>query len=84
VGSVGAGVAGAGLPVVSRSCIKMRAVDGGGPTRKSGVGKSGSTSRSRAARLGSRFGRRRSGKWGSIARSSSSTNGAAVVVLGHL
>jgi hypothetical protein len=39
----------------------MRAVGGGGPAREGDVGKSGSTSRSRATCLEPRFGRRRSG-----------------------
>jgi hypothetical protein len=56
VGSVGAGVAGVGLPVVSRSSGEMRAVGGGGPKRDGGVGKSGSSSRSRVTRLEPWFG----------------------------
>jgi hypothetical protein len=43
------------------------------------VGKLGRTSRSRATRLEPPFGRR-SGKWGSTARSSGGANGGAVVV----
>jgi hypothetical protein len=39
--SVGAGVAGVGLPAVSRSSGKVRAASGGGPARE-GVGRSGS------------------------------------------
>jgi hypothetical protein len=57
--SVGAGVAGVGLPAVSRSSAEVRVVGGGGPAREGGVGKSGSTSRSRATHLEPRFGRRR-------------------------
>jgi hypothetical protein len=41
--SVGAGVDGGGLLAVSRSSDEVRAVVGGGPARKGGVGKSGST-----------------------------------------
>jgi hypothetical protein len=48
------------------------------------MGKSGSTSRLRATRLEPRFGRRRSGKWGSTVRLSGSTNGAVVVVFGRM
>jgi hypothetical protein len=48
---VGAGVAGVGLPAVSRSSVEVRAMCGGGPAREGGVGKSGRTSRSRATRL---------------------------------
>jgi hypothetical protein len=46
------------------------------------MGKSGRTSRSRVTRLEPRFGRRRSGKWGSTVRSSGGANGRVVVVLG--
>jgi hypothetical protein len=60
--SVGAGVAGVGLPAVSRSSGKVRVVGGGGPAREGGMGKSGSTSRLRATHLEPWFGRRRSGK----------------------
>jgi hypothetical protein len=84
VGSVGAGVAGVGLPALSRSSGEVRAVGGGGPVREGGVGKLGSTSRSRATRLEPRFGRRRRGKWGSRASSSGGANGAVVVVLGRV
>jgi hypothetical protein len=79
--SAGAGVAGVGLPAVSRSSDEVRIVAGGGPARKGGVGKSGSTSRSRATRSEPRFGRRRSGMWGSLARSSGGANRAVVVVI---
>jgi hypothetical protein len=82
--SVGAGVAGVRLPAVSRSSGKVRAMGGGGPAREVGMGKSRSTNRSRATCLESRFGQRRSGKWGSTARSSGCTNGAVVVVLGRV
>jgi hypothetical protein len=82
--SVGAGVARVGLPPVSTSCGKVRAVGGGGPAREGGVGKLGSTSRSRATCLEPRFGRRRSRNWGSTVRSSSGANGAVVVVLGYM
>jgi hypothetical protein len=61
----------------------MWAMDGGGLARKGGVGKSGSISSSRATRLEPRFGRRRTEKWGSMARSSGSSNGV-VVVLGRM
>jgi hypothetical protein len=60
------------------------AVGGGGPAKEGGVGKYGSTSRSRVTRLEPRFGRRRSEKWGSTARSSGCTNGTVVVVLRHV
>jgi hypothetical protein len=80
--SVGARVARFGLPTVSRSSSVMRALRGGGSVREGGVGKSGSTSRVRATCLEARFGRRRSGQWGSTARSSGGSNGAVVVVLG--
>jgi hypothetical protein len=83
VGSVGAGVAGIGLPTVIRSSGEGRTEDDGGPARKGSVGKSGSTSRSRATRLEPRFGRRRRGKSGSTARSCGSANGTVVVVLGR-
>jgi hypothetical protein len=79
--SVGAGVAGVRLPAVSRSSSEMRTVDDGGPVREGGVRKSRSTSRSRVTRLEPQFARRSSGQWGSTARSSGGTNGAAVVVL---
>jgi hypothetical protein len=59
-------------------------VGDGCPAREGGVGKSGSTSKSRATRLEPRFGRRRSGKWGSMARLSGGANGAVVVVLGRM
>jgi hypothetical protein len=39
--SVGARVAGDGLPAVSRSSAKVWAMGGGGPARERGVGKSG-------------------------------------------
>jgi hypothetical protein len=78
VWSGGVGVAGVGLPAVSRSSSEMRAVGGGGPVREGGVGKSGRTSRSRATRLEPRFGRR-SGKYGSTARSSGGANGGVVL-----
>jgi hypothetical protein len=55
---------------------------GSGPAREGGMGKSRRTSRSRVACLDPRFGRRRSRKWGSMARSSGGANGEAVVVLG--
>jgi hypothetical protein len=44
---VGDGVAGVGLPAVSRSSGKVRAIGGDGPAREGSVGKSGRTSRSR-------------------------------------
>jgi hypothetical protein len=52
--------------------------------REGVVGKSGSTSRSRVTRLEPQFGWMRSRKWGSMARSSGSANGAVVVVLGRV
>jgi hypothetical protein len=55
-------VAGVGLCAVSGSSGKVRVVGGCGPAREGGVGKSRSTSRSRATRLEPRFGRTRSGK----------------------
>jgi hypothetical protein len=82
--SVGTGVAGVGLPVVSRSFGEVRAVGDGGPEREGGMGKLGSTRRSRAICLGPQFGRRRSGKWNSTVRLSGGANGAVVVVLGHV
>jgi hypothetical protein len=82
--SVGAGVAGFGLLAVSRSSSVMRALGGSGPAREGGVGKLGSTIRSMAIRLEPRFGWRRNGQWGSMARSSGGTNGAVVVVFGHV
>jgi hypothetical protein len=60
------------------------AVGSGGPARESSVEKSGSTSRLRATCLEPWFGRRRSGKWGSTARSSGGANSAVVVVLGSV
>jgi hypothetical protein len=60
--SVGAGVAEVGLPMVSRSSGEVRTVGSGGSAREGSVGKSGSTSRSRATRLEPRFGRSSSGK----------------------
>jgi hypothetical protein len=60
--SVRAGVAGVWLPAASRSSGVMRVVGGGGPARERGVGKSWSTSRSRASCLEPQFGRRRSRK----------------------
>jgi hypothetical protein len=82
--SVGAGVVGVELPVVSRSSSEVWVMGGGGSAREDGVGKSGSTSRWRATRLESRFGRRWSGKWSSTARLSGGANGAVVVVLGRV
>jgi hypothetical protein len=82
--SVGAGVAGFGLPAVSRSSSMMRALGGGGSAWEGGVGKSGSTSRSRETCLVPRFGRRRSRKWGLMVRLSRNANGGVVVVLGHV
>jgi hypothetical protein len=41
-------VAGVGLPAVSRSSGEVRTVGGGGPVREDGVGRSESTSKSRA------------------------------------
>jgi hypothetical protein len=79
---VGAGVVGLGLPAVSRSSAEVRAMGGSSPTREDDVGKSGRTSRSWTTHLEPRFGWRRSGKWGSTARSSGGANGGAVVVLG--
>jgi hypothetical protein len=55
---VEAGVAGVGLPAVSRSSAEVRAMGGGSPAREGGVGKSRRISRSRATRLEPRFGRR--------------------------
>jgi hypothetical protein len=75
-------VAGVGLSAVSRSSSGIRVVGGGGLAREGGVGKFGTNSRSRATHLEPRFGQRRSGKWGSMARSSGGANGGAVVVLG--
>jgi hypothetical protein len=75
---VGAGVAGVGLPAVSRSSSEMRVVGGGGPMREGGMGKSGSISRSRATHLKPQFG----GGWGSTARLSGGTNGVVVLILG--
>jgi hypothetical protein len=57
---------------------------GAGLAREGGVGKLGRTSRLRVTRLEPRFGRRRSGKWGSRARLSGSANGGVVVVLGRV
>jgi hypothetical protein len=54
--SVGAGVAGVGLPALSRNFGEIWAVGGGGPVREGGVGRSGSTSRSRVTHLEPRFG----------------------------
>jgi hypothetical protein len=45
------------------------------------MGKSARTSRSRATHLEPRFGRRRSGKWDSMVRSSGGAIGVVVVVL---
>jgi hypothetical protein len=81
--SVGDGVAGVGLPAVSRSSAEVRAMGGGGSVREGGVGKLGRTSRSRATHLEPRFGRRRSRKWGSTARSIGGANGGVVVALGR-
>jgi hypothetical protein len=50
--SVGAGVAGVGLPAVSKSSSEMSAVGSGGPASEGGMGKSG----------------RRSEKWDSTVR----------------
>jgi hypothetical protein len=79
--SVGAGVAGVGLPAVSRSFAKVRAMRGGGQVREGGVGKLGRNSRSRATHLEPQYGQRSSRKWGSTARLSGGANGGAVVVL---
>jgi hypothetical protein len=79
-----AGVAGVGLPPVSRSSGEVRPMSGGAPAREGGMGKSGRTSRSKATRLEPRFGRRRSRKWGLMVRSSGGANGGVVVVLGHV
>jgi hypothetical protein len=84
VSSVGAGVVGVGLPAVSRSSTEVRAMGGGGSAWEDGVGKPGRTSRSRATCLEPRFGRRRSRKWGSTARSSGGASGGVVVVLGSV
>jgi hypothetical protein len=78
---VGAGVAGGGLPVVSRSSSEVWATGGSGPVREGSVGKLGSTSRLRATRLEPWFGRRRSGKWALTARLSGGANGTVLVVL---
>jgi hypothetical protein len=75
-------VAGVGLPAVIRSSAEVRATGGGGSAREGGVEKSGRTSRSRVTHLEPRFGRSRSGKWGSAVRSSGGANGGVVVVLG--
>jgi hypothetical protein len=69
---------------MSRTSGEMRMVGGGGPVREGGVGKSGRTNKSTATHLESRFGQRRSAKWGSMARSSGGTNGMVVVVLRHV
>jgi hypothetical protein len=82
--SVGARVAGVGLPAVSRSSTEVQAMGSGGPAREGSVGKSGRTSRSRPACLEPQFGRKRSGKWGLMARSSGGANGTVVVVLGRV
>jgi hypothetical protein len=82
--SVGAGVAGVGLPAVRKSSSEVQAMGSGGPARECGMGKIGRTSRSRATFLEPRFGQRRSGKWDSTARSSSGANGRVVVVLGRV
>jgi hypothetical protein len=82
--SFGDGVAGVGLPAVSRSSGEVRAAGSGSPARDGSVGKSGSTSRSRATCLEPWFGRRKSRKWGLMARSSGGANGAVVVVLGRV
>jgi hypothetical protein len=83
--SVRAGVARVRLPAVSRSSGEVQAMGGGGPAREGGVGNSGRTSKSMATLLEPRFGWRRSGKWGSTARSSGGANGGVVVVvLGRL
>jgi hypothetical protein len=81
--SVGAAVAGVGLPAVSTSSAEVRAMSGSGPAREGGMGKSWRTSKSRATRLEPRLGRRRRGKWGSTVRSSGA-NGRVVVVLGRM
>jgi hypothetical protein len=49
--SVRAAVAGVWLPAVSKSSGEVRAVGGDGPPWEGGMGKSGSTSRSRATHL---------------------------------
>jgi hypothetical protein len=82
--SVGTRVAGVGLPAVSRSFAEVRTMGSSGLAREGGVGRSGRTSRSRVTRLEPWFGRRRSEKWGSMARSSGGTNGWVVVVLGRV
>jgi hypothetical protein len=82
--SVGAEVAEVRLAAASGSSGKVRVVGRNGPAREGGLGKSGRTSRSRATRLEPRFGWRRSGKWGSIARSSGGANGVVVVALGRV
>jgi hypothetical protein len=82
--SVGAGVAGVGLPAVSRSSTEVRTMGGGAPAREGGVWKLGSTSRSRATHLEPQFGWRRSRKLGSMVRSSGGINGGVVVVLGRM
>jgi hypothetical protein len=76
VGSVGAKVAGVGLPAVSLSSGEMWAAGGGGPARVGGIMESRSTSRSRATRLEPRFRRTRSENLGSTVRSSGGANGA--------
>jgi hypothetical protein len=63
--SVGAGMAGVGLSVVSRSFGKVRAVCCGGPTREGGVGRSGSFRGPWGTDSGARQGWRMDGGWGS-------------------
>jgi hypothetical protein len=69
---------------VSRSSAEVRAMGGGSPMREGGLWKSGRTGWSRVTRLEPRFGRSRSGKWGSTARLSGGVNGGVVVVLGRV
>jgi hypothetical protein len=82
--SVGEWVAKVGLPAVSRSSGRVRAMDCSGPAREGSMGKLGRTSRSRVTRLEPRFGWSRSGKWGLTERSSGNANGRVVVVLGRV
>jgi hypothetical protein len=79
--SVGAEMAGVGLPAVSRSSSEVRPMGGCGPVREGVRGKVGRTSRSRATRLEPQFGQRRSEMWGSTVRSSGGANSGVVVVL---
>jgi hypothetical protein len=74
--SVGAGVAGGGLPAVSRSSGEVRAVGGHALVREDGMGRSGS--------FRGRLGWRMDEVLGSRARSSGGANGTVVVVHGRM